>query len=142
MVIFGVALLAICMLSGVFLGELLGLSLGIEANVGGVGIAMLLLVLIVDHLKKRGKLSQAAQDGLGFWSAMYIPIVIAMSASQNVAGALDGGPLAIVAGVAAVAISWIVVPILSASKRKEVFDGALDENHLTGGEEANVRNIK
>lgn len=142
MVIFGVALLAICMLSGVFLGELLGLSLGIEANVGGVGIAMLLLVLIVDHLKKRGKLSQAAQDGLGFWSAMYIPIVIAMSASQNVAGALDGGPLAIVAGVAAVAISWIVVPILSASKREEVLDAALDENHLTGGEEVNVRNIK
>ncbi|GIN93840.1 malonate transporter MadL [Siminovitchia terrae] len=142
MVIFGVALLAICMLSGVFLGELLGLSLGIEANVGGVGIAMLMLVLIVDHLKKRGKLSQAAQDGLGFWSAMYIPIVIAMSASQNVAGALDGGPLAIVAGVAAVAISWMVVPILSTSKREEVFDGALDENHLTGGEEINVRDIK
>lgn len=51
MVIFGVALLAICMLCGIFLGEIFGLSLGIEANVGGVGIAMLMLVLIVDYLK-------------------------------------------------------------------------------------------
>lgn len=39
---------------------------------------------------------------------MYIPIVIAMSANQNVAGALDGGPLAIVAGIAVVIISWIL----------------------------------
>jgi malonate transporter MadL subunit len=142
MVIFGVALLAICMLCGIFLGEILGLSLDIEANVGGVGLAMLMLVLIVDHLKKRGKLSQPAQDGLGFWGAMYIPIVIAMSANQNVAGALDGGPLAIVAGIAAVSISWMIVPILSRGGPKTVDASAGSENTSLGGGSNNVRNIK
>lgn len=141
MVIFGVALLAICMLTGIFLGEVLGLSLGIDANVGGVGIAMLMLVLIVDYLTKRGKLSGAAQDGLGFWSAMYIPIVIAMSASQNVAGALGGGPLAIFSGIAAVVASWFLVPILSANKNQDALE-TIDENHFAGGKEANARNIK
>ncbi|PGT82781.1 MULTISPECIES: malonate transporter subunit MadL [Bacillaceae] len=142
MVIFGVALLAICMLCGIFLGEIFGLSLGIEANVGGVGIAMLMLVLIVDYLKKREKLSQAAQDGLGFWSAMYIPIVIAMSANQNVAGALDGGPLAIVAGIAVVIISWIFVPILSKGKFQASGNSAVENSHMNGGGNSNVRNIK
>lgn len=127
MVIFGVAILAICMLIGVFLGELLGLTIGIEANVGGIGIAMLILVLLVDYLKKRGKLSQPAQEGLGFWSAMYIPIVIAMSANQNVAGALDGGPLAITAGAACVVISWMLVPLLSKGGPKTTEDEAVEE---------------
>ena len=45
MVIYGVALLAVCMLVGVLLGELLGELIGVQANVGGVGIAMLLLIL-------------------------------------------------------------------------------------------------
>lgn len=121
MVIFGVALLAVCMLVGVFLGELFGIALGVQANIGGVGIAMLMLVLIVDYLKKRNKLSKPAQEGLSFWSAMYIPIVIAMAASQNVAGALEGGPLAIVAGVACVFISWSLVPLLSKGGSKHSF---------------------
>jgi hypothetical protein len=41
MVIYGVALLSICMLAGVFVGDLLGDLIGVQANVGGVGIAML-----------------------------------------------------------------------------------------------------
>ncbi|SVD70720.1 uncharacterized protein METZ01_LOCUS423574, partial [marine metagenome] len=36
MVIYGVALLAFCFISGLFLGELLGRLIGIEANLGGV----------------------------------------------------------------------------------------------------------
>jgi malonate transporter MadL subunit len=140
LVIFGVALLAICMLCGIFLGETLGLLLGIDANVGGVGLAMIMLVLVVDYYKKRGKLSQPAQDGLSFWSAMYIPIVIAMSANQNVAGALDGGPLAILAGIAAVVISWMVVPILSTGK---LIPASKATNHtIVEGEDLNARNIK
>ncbi len=45
MIIYGVALLAACLLAGLYIGELLGQLLGVQANVGGVGIAMLLLVL-------------------------------------------------------------------------------------------------
>ena len=43
MVIYGVALLSFCMLVGVFVGDILGKLIGVQANVGGVGIAMLLL---------------------------------------------------------------------------------------------------
>ena len=47
MVLYGVAALALCMLAGTLLGELLGVALGIDANVGGVGFAMIVLSLIV-----------------------------------------------------------------------------------------------
>jgi malonate transporter MadL subunit len=113
LVIYGVCLLAVCMLAGVFAGDLLGLALGIDANIGGIGIAMLILVLLVDYLKKNNKLTEKAQEGLAFWSAMYIPIVIAMAAKQNVVAAVKGGPLAIIAGVGAVVVSFALVPVLS-----------------------------
>ena len=49
-------------------------------------------------------------------------LVIAMAASQNVVKAIDGGVVAILAGVLAVAISFVFVPILSkmSTKGKEV----------------------
>ncbi|MCZ6829126.1 MAG: malonate transporter subunit MadL [Gammaproteobacteria bacterium] len=47
MVIYGVALLSACTLTGLYLGELLGAAIGVQANVGGVGIAMLLLLVMV-----------------------------------------------------------------------------------------------
>lgn len=119
MVIYGVAILAGCFLIGMFFGEIIGTLMGVDSNVGGVGIAMLLLIIVVDRLQKKGKLSMPAQSGLSFWNAMYIPIVIAMAASQNVFGALTGGPLAIVAGFASVIISWAIVPLLSGKKAKE-----------------------
>lgn len=37
---------------GVF-GDLLGQILGIDANVGGVGFAMLMLILLVEYLKRK-----------------------------------------------------------------------------------------
>jgi len=45
MIIYGVALLSTCLVIGMLIGQALGAALGIDANVGGVGIAMLLLVL-------------------------------------------------------------------------------------------------
>ena len=84
-----------------------------EANVGGVGIAMLFLVLACNSERFRSLTEGAAGSGVKFWSAMYIPIVVAMAAQQNVAAAIDGGVLAITAGVAAVAVSFALVPALS-----------------------------
>jgi malonate transporter MadL subunit len=136
MVIFGVAILSICFLSGVFFGDLLGQILGIDANVGGVGFAMLMLILLVEYLKKKDKLNKQTQEGLAFWSGMYIPIVIAMSAQQNVVAALDGGILAIIAGVAVVVISWAVVPLLSKGGKVEIL-----EMDVNGGEQ-DVRHIR
>lgn len=118
MIIFGVAFLALCTLAGIFVGELLGKLFGIPANVGGVGIAMVLLILLGSYLRKRGLFTMDSEQGIKFWSAVYIPIVVAMAAQQNVFGALSGGPMAILAGVVAVAIAFALVPVLDRIGRK------------------------
>ncbi|HUF74387.1 MAG TPA: malonate transporter subunit MadL [Gammaproteobacteria bacterium] len=112
MVVYGVALLSFCMLAGIFVGDLIGKLIGAEANVGGVGIAMLLLIVLSSLTRKEFKLSAPTQSGINFWNAMYIPIVVAMAARQDVVAALAGGWMAIIAGVAAVAVSFAVIPLL------------------------------
>jgi len=112
-VIYGVALLAGCLLAGVFVGELLGQLIGVQANVGGVGIAMLLLILVGDWLKRRGRLKPVTGQGVIFWSSIYIPVVVAMAARQNVVAALEGGLAAFAAGALAVVVSLLLVPVLS-----------------------------
>jgi malonate transporter MadL subunit len=113
MVIYGVALLAFCMLLGVFIGDLLGTLIGVQANVGGVGIAMLFLIVLSNLSSQKLKLNPITETGIGFWSAMYIPIVVAMAARQNVLAAVSSGWLAIIAGVAAVAASFAMIPVLA-----------------------------
>jgi malonate transporter MadL subunit len=113
MIVYGVALLSVCLILGMLIGEALGGLLGVSANVGGVGIAMLFLVVASNSDKFKSMTSGAAGSGIQFWSAMYIPIVVAMAARQNVAAAADGGMLAVVAGVAAVTVSFALVPVLS-----------------------------
>ena len=49
---YGLGMLAFSFLLGQFLGETLGVWLGVEANIGGVGFAMLLLILAKDFLEK------------------------------------------------------------------------------------------
>ena len=113
MIVYGVALLSGCLILGMIIGEALGAALKVDANVGGVGIAMIFLVLASNSEKFRSLTQDAAGSGIKFWSAMYIPIVVPMAARQDVAGATEGGLLAIVAGVAAVTVSLALVPILS-----------------------------
>jgi len=113
MIVYGVALLSACLILGMLLGEVLGVALGVEANVGGVGIAMLFLVLASNSDKFKALVDGASGTGIQFWSAMYIPIVVAMAARQNVVAAFEGGMLAVVAGVAAVTVSFALVPVIS-----------------------------
>ena len=112
MTIYGTALLAICLLVGQVVGTLLGRAIGIDANVGGVGIAMLMLIASTSILQRRGRLTPSTQNGILFWSSVYIPVVVAMAAVQNVRGAIAGGVVAIVAGVAAAAAAFAMVPVL------------------------------
>lgn len=130
MVIYGVAILAGCFLVGSIVGEFIGALMGVDSNVGGVGIAMLLLIIIVDKLIKEGKISKPSLDGLKFWNQMYIPVVVAMAASQNVLGALTGGPLAIIAGIGVVVISWACVPLLSGKRHSNpsIFEETVKED--------------
>ena len=113
MIIYGVALLSVCLILGMLIGETLGVLLGVKANVGGVGIAMLFLIAASNSKKFKALVEGASGFGITFWSAMYIPIVVAMAARQNVAAAIDGGLLALVAGVAAVIVSFALVPVFS-----------------------------
>ncbi|MCA9135184.1 MAG: malonate transporter subunit MadL [Planctomycetales bacterium] len=113
MAIYGTALLSLCLLCGLIVGNLIGWSIGIEKNVGGVGIAMILLIVASDRLRTTGRLPQPTRDGILFWSAIYIPIVVAMAASLNVRDAIGGGPAAILAGTLAVAVSFMLVPLIS-----------------------------
>jgi malonate transporter MadL subunit len=113
LVIYGVGLLAGCYLAGIFLGDVLGDVLGVQANVGGVGIAMLFLILISDALRRNGRLKRLTREGVIFWSAIYIPVIVAMAAQQNVAAALGGGVMAFVAGALAVVACFLLVPVIS-----------------------------
>ncbi|HEV7406464.1 MAG TPA: malonate transporter subunit MadL [Chthoniobacteraceae bacterium] len=113
MIIYGTALLAFCHLLGIILGDLLGKALGVKANVGGVGIAMLLLILARLWLHRRGWLSATSVSGVHFWGALYIPVVVAMAAQQNVVAALRGGPVALLAAVGSVVLCGLFVSFIN-----------------------------
>lgn len=113
MVIYGVAILSFCMYVGLFIGEMLGSAIGVQGNVGGIGFAMLFLVIITNYLFDKDMISQKAQDGIYFWRYMYIPLVVAMACRQNVVGALSGGPAAVTAGVVVVVLLFLCVPLVT-----------------------------
>jgi malonate transporter MadL subunit len=113
MKIYGVALLAVCFLVGKIIGNGLGAVLNIDGDVGGVGFAMLFLILTNNYMKQKGWLDEETKDGVLFWGAMYIPIVIAMSATQNVKAAWNAGGIALLAGVSVVLIGFMLVPLIS-----------------------------
>ncbi|MEH2476719.1 malonate transporter MadL subunit [Nitrobacteraceae bacterium AZCC 2146] len=112
MTISGVALLSICTLLGVWLGDLLGVALGVKANVGGVGIAMMFLIAARLWLVRRDLLSSGLKAGVEFWGSFYIPIVVAMAAQQNVVAAVEGGPIVIIAGIGSVAVCFAIVALI------------------------------
>jgi malonate transporter MadL subunit len=120
--IFGVALLSICTLVGVFIGDVLGVALGVKANVGGVGLAMMLLIAARYWLQKRGALSHGIKLGIEFWGTMYIPIVVAMAAQQNVVAALRGGPLVLVVAIATVVACFLATALLGRIGRERPSD--------------------
>ncbi|HAP07575.1 MAG TPA: malonate transporter subunit MadL [Planctomycetaceae bacterium] len=112
MVIYGTALLAACLLLGSLLGRSLGWLLGLDSDLGGVGIAMLLLIGSLSLLRKRQWLPAATESGIQYWNLLYVPIVVAMAASQNVIGALAGGLTAAAAGLIPVAACCLLTRLL------------------------------
>jgi len=120
MKIYGVAMLAFCFLAGKLAGHLLGSSIDINGDVGGVGFAMILLMVVNTYFRNKGWLPVETESGILFWTSMYIPIVIAMAATQHVKAALAGGPLAILAGTIVTLTGFILVPLISRiGKKKE-----------------------
>jgi malonate transporter MadL subunit len=113
MVIYGTAILSGCLLGGYFLGRWLGNLLGIQSDLGSVGIAMLLLIGTCGLLQKYGRLKPPTESGILFWSSIYIPVVVAMSACQDAYKAISSGWIAAMAGIATVALSFLIVGIMS-----------------------------
>ena len=113
MIIYGTALLAVCHLLGIFLGDLLGHALGVKTNVGGVGIAMLLLIVARLYMARKNILPKLTELGVEYWGAMYIPVVVAMAAQQDVVAALRGGPVALLSALGAVALCACVIAVIN-----------------------------
>lgn len=122
MIIYGVAILAFCYVIGQLFGEFLGKIIGVDANVGGVGFAMLLLILLSDWFNKKGYLDRNTENGIMFWNQMYIPIVVAMSATQNVRVAVSSGFIAVLAGLVPIVICAITIPFLARLSKNTQLD--------------------
>jgi malonate transporter MadL subunit len=119
MIIYGTAILAACHLLGAYIGDLLGMAIGVKANVGGVGIAMMLLIAVRLWMHKDGLMPKLTEAGVEFWSYMYIPVVVAMAAQQNVVAALRGGPVAVIAAVIAVVLCACVIALINRTGPKD-----------------------
>ncbi|APW37555.1 malonate transporter subunit MadL [Rhodoferax koreense] len=124
MIIYGTALLAACHLLGIFIGDLLGQAMGVKTNVGGVGIAMLLLMLARLYMLKHDKLPKLTELGVEYWGAMYIPVVVAMAAQQDMVSALRGGPVAVLSAIAAVAVCAVVIAAINRGEKLSPDDEA------------------
>ena len=117
--IYGVAVLSACMLLGSLIGTVFGDLIGAGTEVGGVGFAMLLLIFVTNSKKLTFTQKPAFVQGINFWKAMFIPVVIAMTAAQNVFNMLSSGIVAIVAGAAAVGFSFLMLFVLHKLDQKK-----------------------
>jgi len=130
MIIYGTALLAICHLLGIFLGDLLGQLMGVKTNVGGVGIAMLLLICARLYLQHKQWMPALTERGVEYWGAMYIPVVVAMAAQQDVVAALRGGPVAVLAALGAVLICACAISLINRMEKPEAIAAAEETLNL------------
>ena len=132
MTISGVALLALCTLLGQALGELLGAQLGVKANVGGVGMAMILLIAARVWLTDRKLWTAGVNQGVMLWASLYIPILIAMAAQQDVVAAVSGGPMVLIGGIGVVGLCFAMVALIGrVAGRGETMDEIEAREQLT-----------
>ena len=76
--IYSLVTLALCMLLGKYIGTCFGTLVGINADVGGVGFAILLLLFVGNFPKFTFTKNQDFIQGMNFWKKMYIPVVVAL----------------------------------------------------------------
>ena len=112
-VMFGTALLAVCYLLGIVAGDALGTLIGVKANVGGVGFAMILLIASLHFVHTRGVMTAGTERGVTFWAALYIPVVVAMSATQNVVVAFKSGMVAVLGAAGSVVVCACMIAVIN-----------------------------
>ncbi|MCR4399192.1 MAG: malonate transporter subunit MadL [Firmicutes bacterium] len=113
MEIYGMAVVSVCYLVGMYAGTILARFLGLTGDVGGVGFGMLLLILVTTSRYWEEKIPAKTKRGVELVSALYIPIVVAMVARSDVVAALKGGWIALVTGAAATFLGLLMVPVLA-----------------------------
>ena len=106
--IYGVAALSACMLLGSLIGNVFGDVIGAGREIGSVGFAILLLIFLTNS-KLKFVQKPAFVQGVTFWKNMFIPVVIAMTATQDVFHMLSSSIVAVVAGAAAVGASFLML---------------------------------
>lgn len=111
--IYGVSLLAGCMFLGKVIGRLIGKLSGLNTDIGGVGFAMMLLLLFINSHFFQRHISRNVLDGVRFWKGMYMPIVIAMAATQDISHVLSSSLYAVIAGGLSVGIACLLLPLLN-----------------------------
>jgi malonate transporter MadL subunit len=77
-----------------------------------VGIAMMLLIAARIWLNKRGLWTAGVNQGVMLWASLYIPIVVAMAAQQDVAAAVTGGPMVLIGGIGVVCLCFAMVALI------------------------------
>ena len=116
--IYSLVTLSLCMLLGKYIGNCFGALVGINADVGGVGFAILLLLFVGNNKFFSFARKNAFTQGMQFWKQMYMPVVVAMAASQNVYRMLTSVMVAIIGGAAAVAFPFLLLYILHKSEER------------------------
>ena len=62
-------------------------------------------------------LPKLTELGVEYWGAMYIPVVVAMAAQQDMVSALRGGPVALLSAIGAVAVCAVVIAVINRTER-------------------------
>jgi len=101
----------------------------VKTNVGGVGIAMLLLIFARLYMLKKDRLPKLTELGVEYWGALYLPVVVAMAATQDMVAALRGGPVAVLAAIATVALSACVIAAINRTERPDEASAATPMLH-------------
>jgi malonate transporter MadL subunit len=70
-----------------------------------------------------------------FWASLYIPIIVAMAATQNVAGAIRGGPVVLAAASVTVLLCWGMMAVIGRLGRASAAPDAHAVHVLAGDPE-------
>jgi malonate transporter MadL subunit len=79
----------------------------------------MLLIFARIYMQKKDMLPKLSELGVEYWGAMYIPVVVAMAAQQDMVSALRGGPVALLSAIGAVAACAVVIAAINRTERPE-----------------------
>jgi len=116
-IIFGFGVVSFFYILGKFIGMNIGALIGV-GDVGGVAFAMLGVVILSCTKFWKFKVDEKIKNGLVIASDLYLPIIVAMVFKTNIMGAFKVGPLAILAGLAAIVTGLLLVNLVAKIGRR------------------------